>query len=253
MALVRLPSIISDTRSATPCENCAVSTPAATLNVGVGALSVEVFEVSSCAAPTLPSFDAPESVESGLLPCVRLSAALVPAVAETSCAAEAAAAAVIAADIAAADACAKAAAGAAAADAPAAAPLTAAAPDGKSVSEVDNSSAKAESGAGAFVPCAIAAAMAAWAAESVPAAPVGPLLGVESLVAPASAEDGAELPEAVVPCFVAGSLNFAGAVAPVGDPGVASVRMLAACGMVGPEPAGVASTPAVAGEFAEVS
>ena len=250
LALVRLPSIISDTRSATPCENCAVSTPAATLNVGVGALSVEVLEVSSCAAPTLPSFDTPESVESGLLPCVRLSAAPVLAAAETTCAADAVAAAVIAADIAAAEACAKAAAGMPSAGATAAAPLTAAAPDGRSLSPADNSSAKAASGAGAFVPCAIAAAMAAWTAASVPAAAVGPLFEVESLVAPASAEDGAELTEAVVARFVAGSLGFAGTVAPVGDPGAASVRKLAACGMVGPDPA-VASAPAVAGKSAE--
>jgi hypothetical protein len=76
------------------------------------------------------------------------------------------------------------------------------------------------------------------------------LLEVESFVAPASAEDGAELPEAVVPWFVAGSLDFAAAAAPVGDPDAASVRMLAACGMVGPEPAVVASRPA---EFAEAS
>jgi hypothetical protein len=252
LALVRLPSIISDTRSATPCENCAVSTPAATLNVGVGALSGEVLEVSSCAAPTLPSFDTPESVESGLLPCVRLSAAPVLAAAETTCAAEAVAAAVIAADIAAAEAWAKAAAGVPSAGAIAAAPLTAAAPDGRSLSPADNSSAKAASGAGAFVPCAIAAGMAAWTAASVPAASVGPLFEVESFVAPASAEDGAELPEAVVPRFVAGSLDFAGTVAPVGDPGAASVRRLAACGMVGPDPA-VASAPAVAGKSAEAS
>jgi hypothetical protein len=253
LALVRLPSIISDTRSATPCENCAVSTPAATLNVGVCALSVGMFEVINCAAPTLPSFDAPESVESGLLPCVRLSAALVLAAAETTCAAEAAAAAVIAADIAAADACANAAAGAPSAGAPAAGPLTAAAPDGRSVSAGDTSSANAEFGAGAFVPCAIAAAMAAWAAASAPAAAAGPLLNVESLGAAAWAEDGAEVPEAMVPWFVAASLDFAGAVAPVGDPGAASVRMPAACGIVGPEPEVVAATPAVAGEFAEAS
>ena len=248
LALVRLPSIISDTRSATPWENCAVSTPAATLNVGVGALSVAVFEVSNCAAPTLPSFDAPASVESGLLPCVCLSAALVLAAAETTCAAEAAAAAVIAADMAVADACASAAAGAPSAGPTAAAPLTAAAPDGRSLSASDNSSAKAGLGAGAFVPCAIAAAMAAWAAESVPVAPVGPLLEVESFGAAAAVEDGVELSEAIVPWFVAASPDFAATVAPVGGPGAANVRMLAACGMVGPEPAVVASTPAEAGE-----
>ncbi len=101
------------------------------LNVGVGALSVEVFEVSSCAAPTLPSFDAPESVESGLLLCERLSAAPALAAAKTACAMEAAVAAVAAADIAAADACANAAAAAPAADAPAAGSLTAAAPCGE--------------------------------------------------------------------------------------------------------------------------
>src|ERR1700729_1769747 len=91
LALVRLLSIISDTRSATPCPNCAVSTPAATLNVGIGTLSVDVFELSNCAAPTLPSFDPPDNVESGPLLRERLSAAPAPAPAEaeSACAMEA--------------------------------------------------------------------------------------------------------------------------------------------------------------------
>jgi hypothetical protein len=243
LALVTLLSIISDTRSATPCPNCAVSTPAVTLKVGVGTLSFEVFDVSSCAAPTLPSFDAPES-ESGLVPCERLSAALALAAGETACATEAAAAAVTAADIAATDACANAAAAAAAA--PAAGPLTAAAPDGRSLSEVANSSAKAESGAGALVPCATAAAMAACAAASVPTA-ADPLLEVESFSAveslsPASPEDGVELADASVPWFAVAPPDLAappaataGTVTVVGVPGAACVRMLTACGMLGPE------------------
>ena len=190
LALVRLPSIIIETRSATPCPNCAVSTPAATLNVGVGALSVEVFEVSSCAAPALPSLDAPESVESGLLLCERLSAALVLAAARTACAMEAAVAAVVAADIAAADACANAARRAPAADVPAEGPLTAAAPDGRSLLAPEKSSVEAESGTDEL-PCAIAAASTACATASVPVPGTGPLLWAESLSALASVEDGA--------------------------------------------------------------
>ena len=86
-----------ETRPSTPCPNCAVSTPAATLKVGEGAVSVDVFEVSNCAAPALPSFDAPASVASGLLACERLSVA--PAAAsESTCVTDAAAAAVAAAD-----------------------------------------------------------------------------------------------------------------------------------------------------------
>src|SRR5258708_17164409 len=86
LALVRLPSIITDTLSATPCPNPAVSTPAATFNVGVGLLSADVFEVSSCAAPALPSFDAPDKEKSGLLACARLSPPPAPAGLEASCA-----------------------------------------------------------------------------------------------------------------------------------------------------------------------
>jgi hypothetical protein len=259
LALVTLPSIISDTRSATPCPNCAVSTPAATLKVGVGTLSFDVFDVSSCAAPTLPSFVAPES-ESGLLPCERLSAALALTAGGTACATEAAAAAVTAADIAATDACANAAAAAPAAAAPAAGPLRAAAPDGRSPSEVANSSAKAESGVGALVPCATAAAMAACTAASVPAA-AGPLLEVESFsvvesLSVAFPEDGVELADASVPWFAVAPLDVAAlpaatagtvTVVGVGVPGAAGVRMLGPeAGTVGTLAAGgiVASTPA---------
>jgi hypothetical protein len=90
-ALVRLLSIIVEMRSATPCPNCAVSTPAATLNVGVDRLSVDAFEVNSCAAPALPSFEAPDNEESGPLLCERLSAAAAPAALEIACAAAVAA------------------------------------------------------------------------------------------------------------------------------------------------------------------
>jgi hypothetical protein len=245
LALVTLPSIISDTRSATPCPNCAVSTPAATLKVGVGTLSLEVFEVSSCEAPTLPSFDAPESGESGLLPCERLSAALALAAGETTCATEAAAAAVTAADIAAADACAK-----AAAAASAVAALNIAAPGGPSILLVAESLAEAASGAGALVPCATAAAMAACAAASVPAA-AGPLLEVEAFsvvesLSVAAPEDGVEFTDASVPWFAVAPLDLAalpagtaGTVTVVGVPGAAGVRMLTACGMLGPPEAAV--------------
>ncbi len=243
LAPVKLPSIIIETRSATPCPNCAVSTPAATLNVGVGVLSVEVFEVSSCAAPALPSFDAPESVASELLPCVRLSAALELAAAKTACATEAAVAAVTAADMAAADACANAAAGAPAADASAAEPLTAAAPVGRPVSEIAKSSNEDDPEAGWFVPCAIAAAIAACAAASVSA--VGPLLEVELFSVLVSVEEGVESANAVI-WDVAASRSLAlglsapaAAVADLDIPGAASVRMPTACGMLRPEPVAV--------------
>lgn len=199
------------------------------MNVGVGALSLAVFEVNSCAAPALPSFDAPASVGSGPLPCERLSVALALAAAETACATEAAVAAVTAADIAAADCCAK-----AAAAAPVAGPLTAAAPGGRSVSEVDKSSVAAESALGALAPCVIAAAMRACAAASVPAA-AGALLRVES--PGALPEDGAALAAAVVAGFAMASLGFAATVPAVDVSAVASVRKPAGCGRLRPEPA----------------
>lgn len=212
------------------------------MNVGVGTISVEVFEVSNCAAPTLPSFDAPER-ESGVVPCARLSAALVPAAAKTACATEAAVAAVTAADIAAAemaaaDACANAAAGAPAASAASAEePLPAAAPDGRS----------AESGSGALGPCAIAAAMAACEAASAPAV-AGPLLKVESFGALESVDEGAESANAVDLKVAVVSLNLAVRVLPVGtaEPvaavdvsAIGGARKLAACGTRKPEPVAV--------------
>src|SRR6202790_3332027 len=81
LALVRLLSTISDTRSATPCPNSAVSTPAATFNVGGGDASVEALDVSNCAAPAVPSLDVPEREKSGP-PRECLSAAPAPAPAE---------------------------------------------------------------------------------------------------------------------------------------------------------------------------
>src|SRR5258707_5350677 len=159
LALVRLPSIITDTLSATPCPNPDVSTPAATLNIGGGLLSVAVFEVSSCAAPVLPSFDAPDKDVSGLLACERLSTAPAAAALETSCAILPAVAAVTAADVAA-DACAKAAAGA---------------PAGESFTPCSTSAppqsfeGEEKTAEGAPAPCTIAPAMTACAGTAVPA------------------------------------------------------------------------------------
>lgn len=213
--------------------------------MGIGTLSVGEFEVKIWAAPTLPSFDVPASVESELVPCERLSAARVPTVAETACATEAAVAAVTAADTAADDACSNAATDAPAAGAPAAAPgagpLTAAAPDGRSPSALAKSSVKVEAGAGTFVLCAIAAAMTACAAASVPVA-AGPVLNVESFSALASAGDDVELADADVPALAVASPNLAASPARAPEtvgafdvPGVARIRVLATCGSVGPD------------------
>src|SRR5258708_7379232 len=83
LALVRLLSIINDTRSATPWPNSAVSTPAETLSVGIGAGSVEL-DVVNNAAPAVPSFETPIRDESGALPRECLSAAPVLAEAKTA-------------------------------------------------------------------------------------------------------------------------------------------------------------------------
>lgn len=84
LALVRLLSIISDTRSATPCPNSAVSTPGETFNVGGGDASAAALDVINCAAPAVPSFDIPVKEESAPLPRECLSAAPAPAEAETA-------------------------------------------------------------------------------------------------------------------------------------------------------------------------
>src|ERR1700676_4311962 len=84
LALVRLLSIISDTRSATPCPNSAESTPADTFNVGGGDASVAALDVINCAAPAVPSFDMPVGEESAPPPRECLSAAPAPAEAETA-------------------------------------------------------------------------------------------------------------------------------------------------------------------------
>lgn len=231
-ALVRLPSIISDTRSATPCPNCAVSTPAATLKVGVGAASVELFEVNNCAAPALPSFAAPASVASGLLPCERLSVAPA-ALPESACVIEAAAAAVAAADRDAAEARANAAAGD-----PAAGSLELAAPSGPPDGAIAESSDEALSSKGALVPCTAAAAMAACEAASGPAT-ADPVFRAESLTELIPLEADPELPAAlsgVLFAFAIRALAAAAGTAAVFDaPAKASVRMLSAWGMFMPE------------------
>jgi hypothetical protein len=86
LALVKLLSIISDTRSATPCPNSAVSTPAATFNVGGGDTSVAVLDVSSCAAPAVPSFEAEIEESESPRACLSAAPAPAPAEAETACA-----------------------------------------------------------------------------------------------------------------------------------------------------------------------
>jgi hypothetical protein len=173
LALVRLPSIISDTRSATPCPNSAVSTPAETFNVVGGVASVRVLDVINCAAPAVPSIDIPVREESGLLPRACLSAAPAPAEAETACAMDNAVAARTAA-VMDADDCAEAAAAAIAGACAAPDPRIpgAAAP----VSGVAKSSAGGEDCVvGALVACAIAAAIKACAAAPVSVAEGSPL------------------------------------------------------------------------------
>src|SRR5258708_3619587 len=78
----RLLSTIQDTRSARPCPNSGVSTPAATFRVGgaVVASATAVGLTPSCAAPAAePSTDVPDSSESPVPPDARLSAAPAPA------------------------------------------------------------------------------------------------------------------------------------------------------------------------------
>src|SRR6266851_1918586 len=76
----RLLSTIQDTRSARPCPNSGVSTPAATFRVGSGvgvASATAVGLTLNCAAPmAAPSTDVPKSNESPVPPDARLSAAL---------------------------------------------------------------------------------------------------------------------------------------------------------------------------------
>jgi hypothetical protein len=122
----------------------------------------------------------------------------------------------------------------AAAGASAAGSLEVAAPCATPVAGIAPSSDEDESGGGAAVPCAIAAAMAACVTGSVPAA-AGLLLEGESFSTLASADDGAELPDAFVSWFVVVSPDLADGTVAEG-PGAASVRILAACGMVMPEP-----------------
>src|SRR6266446_6411543 len=79
----RLLSTIQDTRSARPCPNSGVSTPAATFRVGgaVVASATAVGLTPSCAAPAAePSTDILDSSESPVPPDARLSAAPASAV-----------------------------------------------------------------------------------------------------------------------------------------------------------------------------
>jgi trimeric autotransporter adhesin len=173
LALVRLLSIISDTRSATPCPNSAVSTPAETFNVGGGDASAAALDVINCAAPAAPSFDMPVKEESGPLPRECLSAAPASAEAETAWAMDNAAAARTAAAMVADEFF------AAAATAGAGAALDPKTPCGAAlVSGVVKSSTGGEDCVvGALVPCASAAAMMACAAAPVSAGDE-PSLGV---------------------------------------------------------------------------
>src|SRR5712664_3578799 len=78
----RLLSTIQDTRSARPCPNSGVSTPAATFRAGgaVVASATAVGLTPSCAAPAAePSTDVLDSSESPVPPDTRLSAAPAPA------------------------------------------------------------------------------------------------------------------------------------------------------------------------------
>src|SRR6266446_6975467 len=78
----RLLSTIQDTRSARPCPNSGVSTPAATFRAGgaVVASATAVGLTPSCAAPAAePSTDVVDSSESPVPPDARLSAAPAPA------------------------------------------------------------------------------------------------------------------------------------------------------------------------------
>jgi hypothetical protein len=173
LALVRLLSSIKDTRSATPCPNSAVSTPAATFNV-VDETSVdglEAPEVINCATPAVPSLTVPDKEESVPLPCACLSAAPALAEAEIACAMDAAVAAVTA--VLEADACAADAAIATAGE-PFGPPTSGGA---EPVSGAANPLAMNEGFEGALVPCVIAAAMSVCAAAPV-SAEAGPPSGV---------------------------------------------------------------------------
>jgi len=201
LALVKLLSIISDTRSATPCPNSAVPTPAATFNVGGGDTSVAVLDVSNCAAPAVPSFDIPVKEESGPLSRECLSAAPAPAEAETACAMDNAVAALTAAV--------RVAGGgvAAAAIACVCAALDPRTPCGAApVSGVAKSSAGGEDCVvGALVPCAMAAAMMACAAASL-SADDGAALG-------AVTEVGADVAAAMLALLAVGSMGLAAGAA----------------------------------------
>lgn len=173
LALVRLLSTIKETRSATPCPNSAVSTPAATFNV-VDETSVDALEEPediNCATPAVPSFEVPDKEESVLPPCACLSAAPALAEAEIVCAKDAAVAAVTA--VLEADACAADAAIATAGEA-----LGPPTPGGAApVSGAAKPSAMNEGSEGALVPCVMAAAMSICAAAAV-SAEAGPPSGV---------------------------------------------------------------------------
>jgi hypothetical protein len=186
LALVRLLSTIKDTRSATPCPNSAVSTPAATFNVvdETSVDAIEAPEVINCAAPALPSFEVLDIEESVPPPCACLSAAPALAEVEIACAMDAAVAALTA--VLEADAC--------AADAIATAgeafgPPT---PGGAApVSGAAKPSAMNEGSEGAPAPCVMAAAMSVCAAAPV-SAEAGPPLGVVLRAAVLPSVDGAE-------------------------------------------------------------
>lgn len=174
LALVRLLSTIKETRSATPCPNSAVSTPAATFNV-VDETSVDALEapeVINCAAPAVPSFEIPDREESVPLPCACLSATPALAEAEIACAMDAAVAAVTA--VLEADACAADAAITTAGEA-----LGPPTPGGAAApaSGAAKPSAMNEGSEGALVPCVMAAAMSICAAAPV-SAEAGPPSGV---------------------------------------------------------------------------
>jgi len=238
LALVRLLSTITDTLSATPWPNPAVSTPAATLNVGEGPLSVAGFEVSSCAAPALLSFEAPDKDKSGPLACERLSAAPAPAPAalETACAMLAAVAAVTADDVAAdvaADACAKAAAGT-----PAGASGAAATPCGPASGSVESAALEVGSGIGAL-PCTIAAAMTACAGAAV-ALSVGSFTALLDVCDETDVWDEAG---AIAPRLGSPSLGLASRALPWGAAGMrldvavdTGDPMVGACGTLKPGP-----------------
>jgi len=210
LALVRLLSIISDTRSATPCPNSAVSTPAETFNVGGGDTSVAALDVSNCAAPAVPSFDKPVREESGPLPGKCFSAAPAPAEAETAWAMDKAVAARTAAAM---DAGEWVAAAAIAGPGPAPEPKT---PGGAApVSGVAKSSAGGEDCVvGALVPCAMAAAIRACAAAPVSGGDE-PSIGVvpPRAAALASLEMGADVAEAMLALPAGESMSLAGRAA----------------------------------------